>query len=161
MDAILKHFDSDGNGKLDKCDSPPFKVRLVGYSWGGWSALTLSHDLDSWRKLETKSDLELAIGTIDPVSTARRDTRIGWFGGLYNTTKPSKIKVVRAVNYYQQNGIENALPDSLFKAESVSWVSPNLDVSSEAGVMGATKLMHMGIVIRYGERVAREIFNIR
>jgi len=169
---IINYFDRNGDGKLTKEDCPPFRVRLVGYSWGAWTALGIAHKLDTSNLIEDKAQMHLSIGTVDPVSSYRsHDAR--------NKNKPTKIKIVKALNYYQTNGIESGMPNSLFKGEIVSWaVSRDASLEPPFGNMGAVevgvkvkdksgnyetqktkRIGHMGIIKKYGPTVVKEIFN--
>src|SRR5579862_4068974 len=49
-DYIAAHF---------KDCQPPYDLRIVGYSWGGWTALILAHDLGP--------DYRIRIALVDPV----------------------------------------------------------------------------------------------
>jgi len=71
--AIITAFDKNGDGKLDCNDSPPFVLDIVGYSWGGWSALDVANNLNhnGGGLFKNISDLQINIGVIDPVSTLR------------------------------------------------------------------------------------------
>jgi hypothetical protein len=112
MDSIVKYFDSDNDGKLTQKDCPPFRIRIIGYSWGGWSALILIRKLGD--KVDNKKHLKVALGTLDPVSTLREPV-LG-DGGMPNY-------VVGAWNVYQRNGMRRALfnlAGSLFNGEPVT-----------------------------------------
>lgn len=91
-------FDSDGDKKLTKKDCPPFQIKGVGYSWGAVTLLQYAADLRD--KVENSNDLELILGTLDPVSTLRS-------GGSLNSLPPY---VRQAVNVFQRNGCWRGCP---------------------------------------------------
>ena len=189
IDYIIKYFDSTLDGKLNSADCPPFKIRLVGYSWGGWSSLKIAHKLSRDSRIVKKGDIELAIGTVDPVNTLRdKSTGIPLFTGGFSTTKPKGINIVASENYYQKNGIENGLPNKLFNGESVTWFSKNMDVSRDLSPLGRvgvkrvvkaavkgrpkdrppvpsqpeisiTEIGHIGMITKYGPIVVNSILN--
>ncbi len=97
ISAVIKYFDTNGDGKLDSKDCPPFRIRVVGYSWGGWSAIQFAKKLGN--KVDApNSNLEIAISTLDPVKTIRSGT----------ATLPSYA--IGGLNYYQQNGCYHGCP---------------------------------------------------
>lgn len=173
INDIITYFDKNKDGKLTNADVPPFKVRMVGYSWGAWSALQIAHMIAKSDKIEDKSMIELAIGTIDPVSNGR-DKYTGFLpfmGEKYNESKPAGIKIKKSLNYYQTNGIENG-PNTLFKGSKVTWAeNGNQDASKggqtihgfvEVPIAGKKerRIGHMGMIVMYGPIVVAQVLNI-
>jgi len=163
VDSIIKGLDRDRDGKLDSNDCPPFDIRIVGYSWGGWSALQVVHRLTSSSKVKNVSDLKIRIGTLDPVPTGRSPRP----GGPFQSYKEGRLTphprgptyasipkkgVVKAINYYQTYGLEGAkLPVRwMFRGVSVSGAT-NHNVTS--WVLG-----HIHIAEVYGPILVKEIF---
>lgn len=97
-DAIVKYFDRDSDKKLTPKDCPPFRIKGVGYSWGGWTLLQVVKNIGS--RVERRDDLKVIIGTVDPVGTAR--------GGGAHLNTPSYVQA--AFNVYQRNGCWGGCP---------------------------------------------------
>ncbi len=80
----------------DRDPSARVDVRIVGFSWGGWTALQLASRLvrAPWRlhPALTPEAVSLRVGVLDPVRTLRSRVR---FADAPNTT---------IVNVYQRNG---------------------------------------------------------
>lgn len=111
---IMKKFDKDRDGKLTKKDCPKMQIRLVGYSWGAWSALILVNKLD---QLAEPGVLKIALGTLDPVKTIR--------GGRNVAAQGMPKSVVKAFNVYQRNGMRvprgfNWIVSGKFRGQSVN-----------------------------------------
>jgi len=95
--AAMKYFDTDNNGKLDNKDNPPFKIRVVGYSWGGWSAIRFAQKIGD--KVDNpEENLRMAVGTLDPVGTLRPG----------NANLPAWVR--SGTNIYQTNGCYRGCP---------------------------------------------------
>ena len=106
----------DNDGKLTEKDCPPFRIRMVGYSWGGWSSLILTKKLASIAE-KPNEHYKIALGTLDPVKTLRGAGGIA-AGGL-------PPYVVKAFNAYQRNGMRvkkgfNWLLKNKFRGEQVA-----------------------------------------
>ena len=97
LKAIIKHYDTDGDGRLTKKDCPPFRVKIVGYSWGGTSALYLAKQIGD-KTDNPGTDLYIGVGTLDPVTTLRAGGGDAVTGGLPKY-------VIKAYNDYQTNGM--------------------------------------------------------
>ena len=160
FDAIIQHFDKNKDGKLDSIDSCSFDIRIVGYSWGGWSALQLVHKLTSSSKFANIDDLKIQIGTLDPVPTGRSPRPgITSFQGsrIPPPDYPSygsipRKGVVKAINYYETYGLEDtpAVIRWAFHGVSVTGAINHNVTSSVTG--------HMGMVDAYGSTLANQIF---
>ena len=74
------------------------EVRIVGYSWGGWTAGHLAADLLDGRVLPAARDLTVRVGLLDPVATLR--------GALALPADPR----LRAWNAFQRNGCHRGCP---------------------------------------------------
>ena len=96
---ILTYFDKDRDGKLTEEDCPPFRIRMVGYSWGGWSALILVRDLAEIAE-KPNEHYKIALGTLDPVNSLRGSSKIN--------QQPLPSYVIKAFNVYQTNGMRSA-----------------------------------------------------
>jgi RHS repeat-associated protein len=102
--AILKEWDTNKDGKIDSKDEgcPPVKLRIVGYSWGGWSALKLANEVSTMKEItEPQKNVQVILGTIDPVSTARNKSNAGkspvtiYHHNIYETTgMPGSVALV-------------------------------------------------------------------
>jgi hypothetical protein len=89
---LIKKLDSNNDNKLD-CKDDDVDIRLVGYSWGGWSALLLSQWLDEYQEIKDEKLREIKkLGTLDPVDTAR--------SGVPEVSD----NVAYALNIFQKNG---------------------------------------------------------
>jgi RHS repeat-associated protein len=97
LKAVIGHYDTDGDGRLTKKDCPPFRVKIVGYSWGGISALYLAKQIGG-KTEEPDKNLHIGIGTLDPVTTLRGGGGSAVTGGL-----PGYVR--KAYNNYQTNGM--------------------------------------------------------
>ena len=100
--AITTHFDQNDDGVLDKKDHPPFHVRAIGTSWGGWSLLRAMHELDVNGPAYGVTDPTLfcvKIATLDAVSVGRSATAWGRF---VNDMRRNRLDL-RTWNYYQKN----------------------------------------------------------
>jgi RHS repeat-associated protein len=95
--AAVKYFDTDNNGKLDATDCPPFKIRVVGYSWGGWTAIKFANEMGN-KVTDPNMNLRMAVGTLDPVDTLRSGS----------ASLPAWVK--SATNIYQTNGCWKGCP---------------------------------------------------
>jgi pimeloyl-ACP methyl ester carboxylesterase len=93
LKSVITNYDLNNDGKLtEKDDCPPWRVKLVGYSWGAVSVLNVANDLGA--KVENPSvNLFVAVGTLDPVTT----------GGHSIPAKPAWV--VSIYNVYQTNGM--------------------------------------------------------
>gem|GEM_PF-5396817 len=160
FDSIIQHFDKNGDGKLDSNDCPPFDIRIVGYSWGGWSALQVVHKLTSSRKVKNAEDLKIQIGTLDPVRSGR-SPNAGY--PTYVDGRPTppsgpsygsipRRGVIKAINYYETYGLEGA-------PAALRWMFHGVSVSGATNY-NVTLLVtgHMGMVPSYGSTLANQIF---
>jgi hypothetical protein len=100
-------------------------LRLAGYSWGAWSALTLAellvrHPARVHPGL-SPTDVRVSLGLLDPVSTLRRPARLPPAPG------------VRAWCVYQTNGCYRGCPgrSAWYAGEPVPGALENRDVSLE------------------------------
>jgi RHS repeat-associated protein len=133
LSSIIKNYDLNNDGKLtEKEDCPPWRVKLVGYSWGAVSALNVANDLGG--KVENpSSNLFVAVGTLDPVTT----------GGHSIPAKPAWV--VSIYNIYQTNGMWRggifgisigSFGSGAFKGNSVAGAT-NIDKSSYTYKIGS------------------------
>jgi RHS repeat-associated protein len=97
VDAAVSYFDKNNDKKLDAKDCPPFRIRVVGYSWGGWSAIIFAQKMGD-KVTDPVTNLKIAIGTLDPVKTLRSGT----------ATLPQYVK--SATNIFQKNGCYQGCP---------------------------------------------------
>jgi hypothetical protein len=104
---LLEYPQLDGNndGKVDSSDCP-VDLRIVGFSWGGWSALRLSQWLQTTNTIES-DDLRVVtkLGMLDPVDSWRSGTN-----KVYDNVKYSKV-------IYQTTGCINGE----FKVDGISY----------------------------------------
>ena len=124
LNSVINHYDKDKDGKLTEKDCPPFRVKIVGYSWGALSTLQLASQIGSKTENPNKN-LFIGIGTLDPVTTLRNGSAV--VSGL-----PSYV--IKAYNYYQTNGMWRGqigvLGAGAFKGNSVTGAL-NYNKSSE------------------------------
>ena len=142
---IKNHFDQDNDGELTASDCPPFRIRLVGYSWGGWSALGVVDKLSSASWIDNpNNNLKVAVGTLDPVNTLRIR------GGLGAGGMPSFVR--GSINIYQTNGCPGfgdcPGPSSWYKGESVPSATINNDVTA-SGLDHVTIKIYTNRILNY------------
>lgn len=99
---ILNYFDDNNDGRLNEKDCPPFRIKILGYIWGGWSSLILVHKLAEIADNPNKN-YKIAVGTLDPVNTLRGEQ------GIAAQVIPQYV--VKGYNIYQRNGMR--VPEGL------------------------------------------------
>jgi len=117
-------------------------LRIVGFSWGGWTALKVSHKLSEDEEIGEK--LTIRLGLIDPVPKFREKD---W--------GHKATKVVFLVNYFQSNGLlkKNGSYNRAFRGVSVVGADFELDAVT---VFPDTN--HLDILTRYGHTVLQQTF---
>ena len=115
---------SDSDVEVAPQRLPRVEIRMVGYSWGGWTVLQLASRLarDPWR-LHPSIDptrLALRVGVLDPVRTLR--ARLRFPRGLNATV----------VNVYQRNGCwKRCAGNSMWYAGSPVPGAHNINVTTD------------------------------
>ena len=118
FDYVFKELDTNKDGKVDDCDKKK-SIGIVGYSWGGWSALQLAATIHASPKING-TIRPVYLGLLDPVSTGR-------FG-------PSQVSgnVKYAYNLYQTNGGDGLyLPYATYTGGPIVGADVNYDVSAD------------------------------
>lgn len=160
---VLNEFDDNNDGKIDKKDCPPFDLRIVGYSWGGWTAMSLSHVLSNDSTFENVNDLEITLGTLDPVKTMRygragrdrRNNRDNFRDISGSLVRSRARRVVEWRNIYQRNGLIDTIRRAWYKGESIP--SPATD-SNYLAFSGDKTRGHVEIVNAFGYYMADLIY---
>ena len=101
------------------------QLNVVGYSWGGWTALDLVRLVtlrpERVHRNLAAADLRVTLGTLDPVGTLR-----------FPVTLPDDERI-RAWNVYQRNGCHHGCPGPAqwFAGRPVEGAIENLDITEE------------------------------
>jgi RHS repeat-associated protein len=143
---ILKDMDTDRDGKVTCCDDEP-DIRIAGFSYGGWSALTVAKWLEDCPevKCDKPAYRRVRLGTLDPVR----------YGRLGIARLPSNVS--SAVNIYQRNGCVD-LPSGrgcfswggFYRGTDITGAR-NIDVSG----YGVRVYGYMSVIVPGGSRFPR------
>jgi RHS repeat-associated protein len=90
---LLEDMDSNDDGRVDCCDKEP-DIQIAGFSYGGWSALTIAKWLEDCPEIQCNKSAyrSVRLGTLDPVR----------YGRLGLARLPNNVS--SAFNIYQRNG---------------------------------------------------------
>ncbi|MCC5846427.1 MAG: RHS repeat-associated core domain-containing protein [Verrucomicrobia bacterium] len=116
-EKLLELLDTNNDGKINCLDELP-DIRIVGYSWGGWSALSLAKWLNTTNKIDSDEHRVVTkLGLLDPVKTGR----IGF------SRVPNNVRFAR--NIYQDHGCTRCrLPSRWFKGREIQGAN-NMNVA--------------------------------
>ena len=132
-------------------EPPPHDLRITGYSWGGWTALILAHDLGA--------NYQIRMGLIDPVDTLRsqRHTELRQVPGRHGfspveigpdfATKPANV--VAGAEWYETIGLGGIIGGA-FTGTPVSGFELH-DVTSDCQKNIAINSPHIYICMHYAK----------
>lgn len=108
LKLIMDTYDENSDGRINKTEC--FVVRVVGYSWGGTSAVELRKRLSRKVDADAKKGVKVIVGLLDPVGTGR-------VGGRALDPDIGEGRL----NLYQRNGCYRGCPgpNGWFRGRSV------------------------------------------
>ncbi len=150
---IRRHFPVSSNS-----GGRPVDLRITGYSFGGWTALQLAHELGP--------RFHVRLGLLDPVCTFRRRDRLRLLPLSRAIYARRPANAVVAINVFQTKGLvarfdhgrgmRMPYPANWFASQPIEGfdnVDRSAEVSWEAG--------HVEVAEKYGTSVAATVFGER